>query len=361
MFIVSKGPADSTDDWRRDDSATFWKSAEVHHRAKRNSEAKTVLILGKRSDLGCLSGSPATDGPRQVTTPAAPTAPPAESGTPPSIYCQDPVILTGDSGNITSPGYPDMYNDNLRCSWTITVSRGRAAIRFTSIDIEGHSMCAYDYLTVHDGANSSGTQLGKFCGKTIPPPVVASGKTRHLVFISDSSVNGQGFSIEYVGVTNLARGRNTSQSSTGYGLTSSLAVDGNTNGILWSMSCTHTINEQSNPWWRVDLGSTRTIFTVDVYDRVDECCSDRLNPFYVHVGHSTSVASNPSCDGEQSISGDYKSVPCNGLQGRYVGVALQGTSRTLTLCEVKVFAFSVTAAENMRTEQQSVGASIFKG
>ncbi|XP_078682386.1 uncharacterized protein LOC144916863 [Branchiostoma floridae x Branchiostoma belcheri] len=44
-----KGPAGSTDDWRRDDSATFWKSAEVHRRSKRNSEAKTVVILGKRS------------------------------------------------------------------------------------------------------------------------------------------------------------------------------------------------------------------------------------------------------------------------------------------------------------------------
>ncbi|KAI8483929.1 Fibrinogen- domains (FReDs) [Branchiostoma belcheri] len=71
-----KGPAGSTDDWRRDDSATFWKSAEVHRRSKRNSESKTVLILGKRSELGCLSGPPASDGPPQVTTPAAPTAPP---------------------------------------------------------------------------------------------------------------------------------------------------------------------------------------------------------------------------------------------------------------------------------------------
>ncbi|KAI8514664.1 Fibrinogen- domains (FReDs) [Branchiostoma belcheri] len=40
------GPSSSTEDWQRDDSATFWKSAEVHHRSKRNSEAKTVLILG---------------------------------------------------------------------------------------------------------------------------------------------------------------------------------------------------------------------------------------------------------------------------------------------------------------------------
>ncbi|XP_078666805.1 uncharacterized protein LOC144908812 isoform X2 [Branchiostoma floridae x Branchiostoma belcheri] len=47
-----KSPASSTEDWHRDDSATFWKSEEVHHRPKRNSEANTVLILGKRSVKG---------------------------------------------------------------------------------------------------------------------------------------------------------------------------------------------------------------------------------------------------------------------------------------------------------------------
>ncbi|KAI8489093.1 Fibrinogen- domains (FReDs) [Branchiostoma belcheri] len=67
-----QGPASSTEDWRRDDSDTFWENAEMHRRSKRNSESNTVLILGKRSDFGCLSGRP------QVTTPAATTAPPAE-------------------------------------------------------------------------------------------------------------------------------------------------------------------------------------------------------------------------------------------------------------------------------------------
>ncbi|KAI8498352.1 Fibrinogen- domains (FReDs) [Branchiostoma belcheri] len=86
------GDVRSTEDWRRDDSATYWKSEEVHHRSKRNSEAnKTILILGRRSDFGCLSGPPGPPGPPgqcscptlaaptappQVTTPAAPTAPP---------------------------------------------------------------------------------------------------------------------------------------------------------------------------------------------------------------------------------------------------------------------------------------------
>ncbi|KAI8510878.1 hypothetical protein Bbelb_117940 [Branchiostoma belcheri] len=106
MSVHCDGPASSTDDWRRDVSATFWKSAEVHHRAKRNSEAKTVLILGKRS------GPPASDGPPQVTTPAAPTAPPqvttpaapiappagnhTVSGEPKTVAQQSPCMTSGD-------------------------------------------------------------------------------------------------------------------------------------------------------------------------------------------------------------------------------------------------------------------------
>ncbi|XP_078684922.1 uncharacterized protein LOC144918233 [Branchiostoma floridae x Branchiostoma belcheri] len=58
-----------------------------------------------------------------------------------AIYsdCEDTPTLNAsvNSSTITSPGYPNRYSNNLRCSWTITVSRGRrAAIRFTGLDIE---------------------------------------------------------------------------------------------------------------------------------------------------------------------------------------------------------------------------------
>ncbi|KAI8486975.1 Fibrinogen- domains (FReDs) [Branchiostoma belcheri] len=49
-LVPRTGPAldvGSTEDWRRDDSATFWKSTEMHRRAKRDSEANSLLIHGK--------------------------------------------------------------------------------------------------------------------------------------------------------------------------------------------------------------------------------------------------------------------------------------------------------------------------
>ncbi|XP_078588379.1 uncharacterized protein LOC144869188 [Branchiostoma floridae x Branchiostoma japonicum] len=249
--------------------------------------------------------------------------------------CQDPAQLSGDSGTFTSPGYPNNYNDGARCSWTITVSSGkRAAVRFTDFDLESQDTCNYDSVTVYDGSTSSSTQLSKLCG-TNGAAAVGSGRTIHIRFTSDSSVTRGGFVAEYAGVTNLALGRSATQSSTGSDGYAPRAVDGNTSGDWGHGSCTHTTT-QSNPWWRVDLGSARTVFAVKVYNRVD-CCSERLDPFYVHVGGNTAVSTNPSCGGQQSIWSSSKSVSCGGLLGRYVGVVLPGSSRTLTLCEVQVF------------------------
>ncbi|KAI8490262.1 hypothetical protein Bbelb_320000 [Branchiostoma belcheri] len=117
--------------------------------------------------------------------------------------CKNPAILKGNSGTFTSPGYPNNYNNNARCSWTITVCSGwRAAIRFISLDLEQSSGCRYDSVTVYDGSTSSGKQLGKFCGTT-GRHVVASGRTAHIIFTSDSSNSGIGFSIKFSGVSDF--------------------------------------------------------------------------------------------------------------------------------------------------------------
>ncbi|XP_035674439.1 uncharacterized protein LOC118414482 isoform X3 [Branchiostoma floridae] len=139
-----------------------------------------------------------------------------------------------------------------------------------------------------------------------------------------------------IGTTNIALNRPAAQSSDVYGGTAGRAVDGNDNPQWAGGSCTHTANGP-NPWWRVDLGSSQAVGRVVVTNRKD-CCSDRLEGFTVYVGDSPEVLSNPTCGGPQSVAGRGTiTVSCGGLRGRYVGIALKGAQRTLTLCEVKVF------------------------
>ncbi|KAI8516220.1 Fibrinogen- domains (FReDs) [Branchiostoma belcheri] len=77
--LTPEGPTSSTEDWRRDDSATFWKSAEVHHRSKREAMANTVLFHGNLgAGLGCPSGAPGRDGRDGMQGPAGPPGPPGQ-------------------------------------------------------------------------------------------------------------------------------------------------------------------------------------------------------------------------------------------------------------------------------------------
>ncbi|XP_078584680.1 myeloperoxidase-like [Branchiostoma floridae x Branchiostoma japonicum] len=138
---------------------------------------------------------------------------------------------------------------------------------------------------------------------------------------------------------NLALGRPTAQLSTSHGGLARRAVDGNTDGDFHSGSCTHT-NRPGNrrPWWRVDLGTAQAIGNVVVFNRQD-CCSERLNNFQVHVGDSPRVAFNPQCGGNHAVTGGLAeiTVDCGGLTGRYVGILLP-SSQYLSLCEVQVYA-----------------------
>ena len=52
------------------------------------------------------------------------------------------------SGELTSPGYPGSYPNNLDCSWTIHVpGAAQIILKFTDFQLEDDD-CKYDYLTV---------------------------------------------------------------------------------------------------------------------------------------------------------------------------------------------------------------------
>jgi large repetitive protein len=144
-------------------------------------------------------------------------------------------------------------------------------------------------------------------------------------------------------VSNLALGKVATQSSTGWSATAARAVDGNTNGTFNSGSVTHT-NSQGQPWWQVDLGASKRVDLVQLWNRSD-CCADRLQNFVVFTSPNdmsgktlAQLQADPLVTQRQV--GASQVVPVIGVPiavvGRYVRVQLLG-SGYLSLAEVQVF------------------------
>src|SRR5205807_1908124 len=107
-------------------------------------------------------------------------------------------------------------------------------------------------------------------------------------FSNMSASQTANFTASVAGNNNLAVGKTATQSSTlaGFGpsTAASSAVDGNTDGNFFHNSVTHT-NSEANAWWQVDLGTAATVTSITIFSRTD-CCSDRLNDYWVFVSNT---------------------------------------------------------------------------
>jgi hypothetical protein len=86
----------------------------------------------------------------------------------------------------------------------------------------------------------------------------------------------------FQGPENVAPQGKATQSSTASDGTAALAVDGTTDGIFANKSVTHT-NEQTDPWWELDLGRTAAVERIVVWNRTDPGTESRLKDFRVTV------------------------------------------------------------------------------
>ncbi len=87
--------------------------------------------------------------------------------------------------------------------------------------------------------------------------------------------------IETASGKELQKGGKASQSSNYTDTTPERAIDGNIEGKFDQGSVTHT-NEETNPWWLVDLGDTQDIGKIVIHNRAD-CCGDRLKDAVVEI------------------------------------------------------------------------------
>ena len=108
------------------------------------------------------------------------------------------IILA--TGVVTSPNYPDDYpNSLLKTEW-IEVEEGLIlSLQFTAFDIESHSTCDYDHLTITDGDGT--TLMEKSCGNSIPADITSTSNIVKLVFSTNSRGTRPGWSVSWSAVT----------------------------------------------------------------------------------------------------------------------------------------------------------------
>ncbi|XP_012136673.2 cubilin [Megachile rotundata] len=116
--------------------------------------------------------------------------------------CQ--VTIHDFYGVIESPNFPQRYEDNLNCSWTIDAPIGnRINLTFSHFDLEGTDLddtCQYDYVEVMEGEfDTPETQLAKICGSDrIPPKIHSSQHQVFVTFVTDSFLGFNGFRLEWL-------------------------------------------------------------------------------------------------------------------------------------------------------------------
>ncbi|XP_066267443.1 CUB domain-containing protein 2-like [Branchiostoma lanceolatum] len=154
--------------------------------------------------------------------------------------------LVGSSGDVFSPNYPDEYDANLDCMWTIPARGGSVTVAFKNFSIEApesflfYARCNFDYVEIFVGDRSK----GRFCGTDMPPAITAS-KDVHIRFVTDQLISGPGFRFSYAVQHEL-----TGDGPCGYHMEDNYGVvisPGYPDGYQSFMDCTWTIHGGGYP------------------------------------------------------------------------------------------------------------------
>ncbi|KAF3706307.1 Neuropilin-2 Vascular endothelial cell growth factor 165 receptor 2 Precursor [Channa argus] len=97
------------------------------------------------------------------------------------------------------PGYPLEYPPHQNCHWIITAPEAsqRIVLNFNPhFEIERLD-CKYDFIEIRDGTSDTADVLGRHCSNIAPAPIISSGPSLQIRFVSDYAHQGAGFSLRY--------------------------------------------------------------------------------------------------------------------------------------------------------------------
>ncbi|XP_029722333.2 cubilin homolog isoform X1 [Aedes albopictus] len=107
--------------------------------------------------------------------------------------------LHKNTATFGSPNLGGKYAPNMECIWTIRADIGyHVGISFINrFNLEKSENCSKDYLEFFDRINDSWTSVGRVCGKNTPKMFNSTGSLMRVIFRTDSSVEGDGFTIKW--------------------------------------------------------------------------------------------------------------------------------------------------------------------
>ncbi|XP_078278371.1 cubilin [Rhinoraja longicauda] len=120
--------------------------------------------------------------------------------------CGSYIVTDDIGGAITSPLYPNNYSNNQNCSWTIQAQKpfNRVTVSFTDFAIENSGAgCPADVLQIFDRDNHGASSVSRYCGSTIPDPITSFSDTLLVNFISNDVHSSRGFRATYAASTSV--------------------------------------------------------------------------------------------------------------------------------------------------------------
>jgi len=119
-----------------------------------------------------------------------------------AVEAPTPTVLNPVEGNLTSPNYPNNYNDSLELHYVINSAPG-TKINIDILDFVTEE--SYDWLLIIDGPNVNGATLLDWNGDhtaDCPHPIQTTSNGAYLIFYADSMFSEKGFSLTYRAVSN---------------------------------------------------------------------------------------------------------------------------------------------------------------
>lgn len=120
-----------------------------------------------------------------------------------SCLNDDEIELSRSSGEFASYGFPNLYPNDAKCTWTITAPPGYLIqLTFNSFNLEPSQNCKKDFVKVVEGTfyidNPGNTVLGTFCGSTLPGVIQSKYSTMYINFETDRAGMYRGFHASFI-------------------------------------------------------------------------------------------------------------------------------------------------------------------